>query len=121
MLSSGTSRSFHFSFITPSRIPYTTGMSTVICDFSIFMANSRNLRGSELHDLRQFAEQLIVTAYSTQPPAPQTVPRHIDGETYQVFLSVEITDTGRNAHIMIFRIGIDEFEAYTRRAHPRVS
>ena len=67
------------------------------------------------------AEQLIVTAYSTQPPVPQTVPRRIDGETYQVFPSVEKTDTGRNAHIMIFRIGTDEFEAYTRRAHPRVS
>ena len=35
------------------------------------------------------AEQLIVTAYSTQPPVPQTVPRRIDGETYQVFPSVE--------------------------------
>ena len=35
------------------------------------------------------AEQLIVTAYSTQPPVPQTVPRRIDGEAYQVFPSVE--------------------------------
>ena len=79
------------------------GCQRVFVIFSIFMPNSRNIRGSELHDLRQFAEQLIVTSYSTQPPVPQTVPRRIDGESYQVFLSVEITDTGRNAHIMIFR------------------